>query len=197
MPRPARSILRPRIGLDSFLRRRRTMRVAGGALGLLIAIALIVADRQGWLLHESSEWSTYHGRSFRVVRVIDGDTLDIDIPDRQRPHTRVRFWGIDAPETAKPQEGKAAQPFADDAWSLTRRLCDSGSVRVLLDRRQPRDRFDRLLAYLVLPDGTVVNEALLLEGMAKYDARFPHQQLERYELLEKQARFDKKGMWAK
>lgn len=161
----------------------------------MLAIVLFILDRHGWLLHESGEWSIYHDRVFRVVRVIDGDTLDIDLPDRQRLHTRIRFWGVDAPETAKPQDNAPAQPFADDAWALTRRLCEGGVVKVRLDPRQARDRFDRVLAYLELADGTVVNEALLLEGLARYEPRFPHQHLERYELLEKQAKFEKKGMW--
>ena len=41
----------------------------------------------------------YAGRRFKVVKIVDGDTLDIDIADGEYEHTRVRLLGLDTPET--------------------------------------------------------------------------------------------------
>jgi micrococcal nuclease len=186
-----------RLKLEPFLRRAAFKRRLLFVLGCLLFAAFVFADRAGWLLHQSSEWKRYDEKTFRVVRVVDGDTLDIDIPSGRHPSTRLRLWGVDTPETAKPREGKASEPFADDAWAFTRMVCEGKQVTVRLEAHQLRDRYDRLLAYIELPDGSTLNEQLLLEGLARFESRFPHRHLERYELLEKQAKFEKKGMWKK
>ena len=41
----------------------------------------------------------YHSKSFLVIKVVDGDTIDIDVPDEPYDHTRIRLWGVDTPET--------------------------------------------------------------------------------------------------
>lgn len=179
------------------MRTRRRGKIGGTILALLVAAALIVADRQGWLLAQTPEWKRYEGKTLRVVRVIDGDTIDVDAPDDEHATTRIRFWGIDTPETAKPREGTPADPFADEAWAFTKKQCEGKSVTLKLDAHQTRDRHGRLLAYILLPDGSMLNEQLLLEGLARFESRFPHQHIERFELLEKQAKFDRKGMWRK
>lgn len=193
-PTPPRKSL---LSVGQYLRSGQRRRLAGAILVLFVGTALVIADRQGWLLTKAPEWTRYEGKTFRVVRVIDGDTLDVDAPDDEHPTTRIRFWGIDAPETAKPREGTPAEPFADDAWVFTRKMCEGKSVTLKLDAHQVRDRYGRLLAYIVLPDGAMLNEKLLLEGLCRFEGRFPHQHLERFELLEKQAKFDRKGMWRK
>jgi endonuclease YncB( thermonuclease family) len=47
----------------------------------------------------ASDLEKYHGKIFTVVNVIDGDTLDIDVPDNRYEQTRIRLLGIDTPET--------------------------------------------------------------------------------------------------
>jgi micrococcal nuclease len=185
------------INVTSFLRRAKVRPWSIAGIVITLLAALLFADRRGWLLRETPEWDRYEGRTFEVIRVIDGDTLDIDAVDGQHPHTRIRFWGIDAPEIAKPRDSAPAEPFGDDAKAFTRRLCEGQRITLRLDTHQIRDRYDRLLAYIELPDGSVVNERLLLDGLARFEPKFPHQHLERYRLLEKQARFAKKGMWKK
>jgi endonuclease YncB( thermonuclease family) len=60
----------------------------------------------------------YNGRQFAIVKVVDGDTIDIDIPDANYNHTRIRLWGVDTPETKDPRTGpmyfgKEASDFAN------------------------------------------------------------------------------------
>ena len=174
------------------LRRRWAIRLT--LLAILIAVCL--ADHRGWLLH-AGEWRQYHKRDFNVVAVIDGDTIDVVSPGGGKP-IRVRLWGIDTPETAKPflDEPRPAEPLADEAMALTRRLCLGRTVRLYLERHELRGKYGRLLAHVELPDGSVLNECLLVAGLARFESRFDHSRFNRYELLEQQARYDRLGLWS-
>jgi len=177
----------------------------------LLAI-LIAADQRGWLLYDPDagrplnardqrrrDLRFYDGRSFRVYRVIDGDTLEIDRPDGDQAVTRVRLLGVDAPEAARlTPEGEAipAEPLAEQAGALADSLADGRVVRLVLDPNQTRGYYGRLLAYVVLDDGSRLGEHLLSAGLARADPRWPHSHLERYRLLQLSARRDGLGLWA-
>jgi len=135
----------------------------------------------------------YHGRQFSVVKVVDGDTLDIDIPDAS--HTRIRLWGVDTPETKDPRTGPMY--FGKEASDFAAKLAFGKQVTIFLEKdRKTRDKYHRLLAYIQLPDGTFLNEVLLSEGYAYADLRFKHGLYSKYKQLESVARSQKKGLWA-
>lgn len=167
-PNKSTKSARTAMPLEQFLLRGSSRRWFSTIATILIAAAIIFADRQGWLIQKTADWAKYDGKTFRVVRVIDGDTLDVDAPDGQTSVTRIHLWGIDTPEAAKPREGKAAEPFADAAHARTSELCEGKLVTLKLDSHQDRDRYGRVLAYITLPDGSMLNEVLLLEGLARY-----------------------------
>ncbi|MEJ2701192.1 MAG: thermonuclease family protein [Sedimentisphaerales bacterium] len=136
----------------------------------------------------------YHGKTFAVVHVIDGDTLDIDVSDGKYKHTRIRLLGIDAPEANV--ERSAPMFFAPQATEYVRRLSVGKPVTVYLDAPNPtRGHYGRLLAYVQLPDGRFLNEVLLAEGYAYADRRFQHSFYNKYRQLESRARSGKKGLW--
>lgn len=173
------------------------------AILLIVVAGLIIADRRGWLLvRQSDDMAAYHGMSARVIRVIDGDTIEIDLPDslNKRPATRVHLWGINCPELAHPSStgpGSAAQPWAAEAAEKTRSLIDDRPIRLYLEAHQTRDPFSAILAHIELPDGTKLNEALLEAGLAKTDDRWPHSMLVRYAQIELNAQRRGVGMWTK
>ena len=89
----------------------------------------------------------------RVVRVVDGDTLDIDDGDR------VRILGIDAPETGLAPECGGLEAFAFLASSVEGR-------RVTLEYGPTcRDPHGRLLAH-VRVGGVLAGLQLLAAGLA-------------------------------
>ncbi|MFH1716526.1 MAG: thermonuclease family protein [Planctomycetota bacterium] len=136
----------------------------------------------------------YHGRVFTVARAIDGDTFDIDVPDGGYEHTRVRLLGIDTPEINSEQFG--TMYFGPQAAAVTRELAFGKPVTVYLDEPNPtRGKYGRLLAYVQLPDGRFLNEALLTEGLAYADLRFDHSFYNKYNQLEAGTRNLKKGLW--
>jgi micrococcal nuclease len=150
---------------------------------------------------DSGDISKYHGRQFAVVKVVDGDTLDIDIPDlsadggRKYSHTRIRLWGVDTPETKDPRTGPMY--FGKEASDFATKLALGKQVTIYLEKeKNSRDKYRRLLAYIQLPDGTFLNEVLLSEGYAYADLRFKHGLYNKYKQLESVARSQKKGLWA-
>ena len=70
----------------------------------------------------SGDIEKYNAKTFAVIHVVDGDTLDINISDGRYNHTRIRLWGIDTPETKKPNSpvmyfGPEASDFATNPSS--------------------------------------------------------------------------------
>jgi micrococcal nuclease len=136
----------------------------------------------------------YHGRKFLVVKVVDGDTLHVAAPDLGRDTTKVRLLGIDAPEMGTSKSERMY--FAEEATAFARRLAVSQEVGLYLDERAgSRDRYERLLAYVELPDGRFLNEALLSGGYAYADRRFRHSYYQKYLQLEAGARSLGQGLW--
>jgi len=160
--------------------------VAGG--GLLL-------DRLRFPASAPDDVARFHERTFRVSRVIDGDTLDLAVPDGQRPHTRVRLWGVDAPEKAHGEQ--PGQWYAAEATAFAERILSGRDVLIVLWPERTRGKYGRLLAYVYLErGGSSFNEMLIEEGFAYNDPRFAHPLKERFRRVEKQARRDQVGLWA-
>lgn len=181
--------------LDRFVRRRRWKRV-----GLTLAVlgllgALSVADHRGWFLYQGGDFRRFDDQAVEVLRVIDGDTFDVAIPDGDKRYTRIRLWGVDTPEIQS--QYRDAEPFGDEASARTKQLLEGQRVVLDLEPYRVRGTFGRVLAYVKLEDGTVLNERLLLEGLARVDERWPHRAMERYVLLEEEARKSRLGVWQK
>jgi micrococcal nuclease len=98
--------------------------------------------------------------SARVVRAIDGDTIEVAIDGGTDD---VRYIGVDTPETVKP--GEPVQCYGPEASAFNHDLVDGETVRLVFDR-ELRDVYGRLLAY-VHAEGTFVNAALVRGGYAR------------------------------
>jgi len=143
---------------------------------------------------QANDIARYHGKMFRVVHVVDGDTLDVDIADGDKASTRIRLLGIDTPETTDASE---IAYFGSDATEATNKMTLGQNISVYLDNdNHTRGYYGRLLAYVKLPDGRFLNEVLLSEGFGYADVRFRHSFYNRYKQLEASARTLKKGLWA-
>jgi micrococcal nuclease len=167
------------------------------AMALIVLITLAAAQRilrpDRW---PQSDRLRYDEKSFIVVKVVDGDTIDLDVPDLKtvKPHTRIRLWGLDTPETKHPQE--SVMYYGPEAAAFTEKLTLNQQVKVVLEPFQDtRDKYSRLLAYIYLPDCSMLNEQLISLGYAYADERFEHVLRDRFVDLQKQAQREKQGLW--
>lgn len=123
----------------------------------------------------------------KVVRVIDGDTVELN------DGRHVRLLGINAPEIA--HHGRTGEPLADDAKRFLRKQVNGKQVRLRYDQ-QHRDHYHRLLARLYLEDGTDAGALLLQRGLAHALFKWPNLQgAEHYYALERVARGQRRGIW--
>jgi len=178
--------------LFRYRRRPRTI-----ILFALILAGLILAGRLGIIpAPTGTDQQRYHDKIFNVIKVVDGDTLDLDIPDPTtgKNFTRVRLWGVDTPETKHPTRGQMY--FGPEASDFTRKLALNQQVRVSLEPYEnTRGKYGRLLAYIFLPDGSMLNEQLIEKGYGYADPRFKHILRRKFLNLEKQAQKEKLGLW--
>ena len=115
-----------------------------------------------------------------VVSVIDGDTIEL------QDGSRVRYLGIDTPETG--------EPYSSEATNRNKELVE-GKVVYLQKGKRDRDEYDRLLRYVYV-DGVFVNAELVAQGLATayiFDTdEWYSQTLVR---LEQYAKLKKRGLW--
>jgi micrococcal nuclease len=147
-----------------------------------------------------------HAQTFTVVvlRVIDGDTIKMNI--QGKPES-VRLIGIDTPESkanakAMRDSNRSGQDMAaivsqgKEAAAYTRSRVKKGdTVRIETDVQQ-RDKYRRILAYVWLSDGTMLNEAIVRAGYAQ-PATFPPNVRYQDLFLEaaRDARRNGRGLW--
>jgi micrococcal nuclease len=143
---------------------------------------------------DSTARQKYHGRAFTVLEVLHGDTRDIDIPDGKFPDTRIRLLGVDTPETRHPTVG--VMYYGKEATDFTAAAVLGKQVTILLDTASDeRDRYGRLLAYVQLPDGSILNEQLIRNGFGYAYLQFPHSRFDDYQRLMTQAIQSQSGLW--
>jgi len=131
--------------------------------------------------------------TYRVVRVIDGDTIKVDIAGKIET---VRLIGIDAPEIAHPHHPQDDY-FGPEAAQYAKQLLENQLVYLIPDPMQSnRDKYDRLLRYVFLEDGTLVNAKLVAEGYAYNYIYEPFQFMKQFDYLEKQAKENQLGLWS-
>lgn len=131
--------------------------------------------------------------AWTVVRVVDGDTLEVTRDGRSE---KVRLLGIDTPETSDPRRPVAC--FGAEATARAVELADGADVVVSADPgREERDDFGRLLGWVWLPDGRLLNLVMVEEGYAHeviYGA--PTTRQDELAAAEATAREEQRGLWA-
>ena len=130
---------------------------------------------------------------YSVVRVIDGDTAIISIDGEEK---RVRFIGIDTPESVNPDESKNTEE-GKQASQFTKELLTDQSVYLEYDIER-EDAYGRTLAYVYLSDGeTRVQDLILQAGLATTMTIQPNSKYaDDFHAIQVQAREAQVGFWA-
>lgn len=128
---------------------------------------------------------------YKVVEFSDGDTIKVDMFGKTET---IRFIGVDTPETHDPR--KAVQCFGIKAAEYTKNRIGNNAVRLESDPLNTnRDRYNRLLRYVYLPDGALINADIIKDGYGFAYLSFPFSKMEEFESLQKNAKEQNLGLW--
>ena len=143
---------------------------------------------------------SYNYTNILVKRAVDGDTLFLESGER------VRLIGIDTPEMHESnklyrdaqrskQDVSAIQALGRRSYQFTRNLVEGKIVSLEFDLEK-YDKYDRLLAYVYLKDGTFVNAEIVKQGYASLMTYPPNvKYADLFLKLYREARENKRGLW--
>lgn len=162
-------------------------------LGLLVVLFIAIGQNQGWFDKTEQGVMTSQPGLYSIVHYVDGDTITVNM---NGTNETIRFIGIDTPETHKPNTPVQCYGPAAAAYTKNRITAAGSKVRLVSDSLSTnRDRYNRLLRYVYLPDGTDLNEQLVTNGYAFYYPYFPFSKKDEFNKAEQQAMATKKGLW--
>ncbi len=160
------------------------LRIAGWIALMMLALT-VAADQVGVFGRSGDDWQRFDRRQFRVARVVDGDTIEVDAAGKA---TSVRLIGVDAPELP-------SDHWAERARDYLRARCEGKPVILKLEQTQTRDRDGHLLAYVYFSDSDMLNHDVIRDGQAYADRRIKHTFRPQFEMAENEARKKKRGLW--
>lgn len=141
------------------------------------------------LLENTGKYQTqnisYFPKDGKVERIVDGDTIVL------HNGTIVRYVGITSPETG--------EPFEKEATEANRKLVEGKTVKLEYDNYKA-DKFGRILAYLITPDGKNVSIEMARLGMASvviYQHKKPFIYQDQLLKAQEEAKKKRCGVWSK
>lgn len=157
-----------------------------------MVLILTLGQHYGWFEPAKQTATQNQPGLYTVLEFDDGDTIQVDMNGKPE---KIRFIGVDTPETHDPR--KAVQCYGQAASEFTKQLIGNSQVRLEADPLNTnRDRYDRLLRYVYLPDGTLVNAEIIKQGYGFAYTSFPFSKIEEFKSLQKDATQNNRGLWA-
>ncbi len=175
-----------------FRRRHKALSMLVFVLGLIY----IVANQSGWLKNTPQtivkSAQVNQPGLYAINHFVDGDTIAVNMNGSVET---IRLIGVDTPETHKPNS--PVQCYGPEAASFTKQLIGQNSVRLQADSLDTnRDRYGRLLRYVYLPDGRMVETELINNGYAFAYTQFPFEKTDDFKASQQTAQAAKKGLWS-
>ncbi|HSX28878.1 MAG TPA: thermonuclease family protein [Candidatus Saccharimonadales bacterium] len=128
---------------------------------------------------------------YQVDHAVDGDTIVVKSGDKTET---VRFIGVDTPE--EKDRRKPVQCYAQQAADFTKQQVENHQVRLEADSQgDNRDRYGRMLRYVYLSDGTLLNKKLVEDGYGFAMTGFPFSKMSEFQAAGQQAQAQRKGAW--
>jgi endonuclease YncB( thermonuclease family) len=123
-----------------------------------------------------------------VTKISDGDTIQVVTPGQTK--IKVRLYGIDAPETSKPQ--KPGQPYGNESWNALEKKVRGKHVKVdIVDI----DKYRRMVSIVWVGDRNI-NLEMVREGYAEaYPEYLKPPYRSSFLAAEKDAKAAKRGIW--
>lgn len=143
-----------------------------------------------------------------IKKIVDGDGVIVsDMFTKEE--TEIRFLGIDAPEIKRSRkllqdERETHLPgelLLELGYASKQHLASIApigcTVTLLTERKHCYDVFGRMLAYVLLHDGTCLNEAMIEQGYAKAYRKYSCNLLTSYQVKNFQAKQEKRGIYSR
>ena len=163
------------------------------AFAALVAIAnVVLADglKPEGPIKATSDAAQLGPRDAKVIRAVDGDT--ILVRDIDGSTERVRYIGVDTPESVKPDS--PVECYGHEASDFNKQLVQGRKVRLVPDQ-EAQDKYGRSLAFVYVGN-TFVNAELLKNGYARTIEIEPNtSKAEYFAGLERVAIRTRKGLW--
>jgi len=170
---------------------RRQKRLFSLILAILALGLSLTGQRLGWFEEPAGEIEQQNPGLYSVTRFSDGDTITVDMNGQKET---IRMIGVDTPETHDPDV--PVQCYGPAASAYTKNLIGQNKVRLEADpTNQNRDRYNRLLRYVYLPDGRLVQAELIKNGYGFAYTLFPFTKKDEFVRLQSQAETASKGLW--
>ncbi len=135
-------------------------------------------------------WLLVSTLSSEVVGVMDGDTIELKMVSynskagkRKGKNLRIRLAHVDCPERG--------YPYFQNAKKFTSDQCFRKTVKII--HKNEFDRYGRLIGEVVLPNGKILNQELVKNGLATHFKKYSKSTL--YSKLEIEAKKRKIGIW--
>lgn len=157
-----------------------------------IIMLLVINSQSQWLKSGFKTAEINQPGLYAVAHYVDGDTITVNMNGKLET---IRFIGVDTPETHKPNT--PVQCYGQAAAENTKNLISKfGRVRLQSDPLDTnRDVYGRLLRYVYLPDGTLLDEKIIKEGYGFAYLGFPFSKSEQFAADEKTAQDNHIGLW--
>lgn len=128
--------------------------------------------------------------TYFVTRVVDGDTIEVN------NDIKIRLIGVDTPETVDPNE--PVQCYGPEASAIAKEKLFNQTVTLESDESQgDKDKYDRLLRYVIMGDGTNFNQWLIENGYGhEYTYSTPYKYQAEFKTAEQTAMTANAGLWA-
>jgi micrococcal nuclease len=184
--------------------KKKQKKLISGIITGFLALILIVLDNKGiidlekyldtkntTIVENDSYTNVNELNEFKVVRVVDGDTIVVDFNGKEE---KVRLIGVDTPESVHADKSKNTKEGVVVSDYTKSKL--NGKIIKLEFDVQERDKYGRLLAYVYV-DGEMYNKHLLEIGYAKLATYPPNvKYVEEFKELQKEAKENKVGLWS-
>lgn len=171
--------------------KRRGRQLTALILSLIILVFAGAAQQLGWFDTPAGKIEQNQPGLYKVVRFSDGDTITVDM---NGVHETIRMIGVDTPETHDPDT--PVQCYGPAASTYTKELISDQKVRLEADpTNQNRDRYNRLLRYVYLADGRLVQAEIIKNGYGFSYTQFPFTKTDEFNTLETEAKTNSRGLW--
>ncbi|MBX4201934.1 thermonuclease family protein [Candidatus Saccharibacteria bacterium] len=156
---------------------------------MLVVAAFVLMTRLGGLPRSVV---TNDPGLYAIDHFVDGDTVAVNMNGTVET---VRMIGVDTPETHRPNS--PVQCYGPEAAAYTKQLIGNSKVRLQADPLDTnRDRYNRLLRYVYLPDGRMVETELIRNGYGFAYTQFPFEKSNEFAADQETAKQQSRGLWA-